>query len=278
MYITPITKIHSNFLEAKEFYEDRAGLMFFHDEQPLRVSDLAQGKRNIIVGEPGVGKSLLLQKIKEHLDDVGSANELITLRQNNASACIDEFLSSATNAPKVLLLDALDEVQSHLFPSVLQKIEEVSKEYPDLPIYLSARWIFISRYASSFSGYRFITISPFTTGQVREYLFAAGWAEAEVETLLNRVMSFNHRMLVVQIPRYLFYLDDFVKKKGVDAAEHVSRNELFEHFIYSKLELEDKKLNADKRAITKRLLEKLALTMEIYQSNTISKDRVDDLF
>jgi hypothetical protein len=64
----------------------------------------------------------------------------------------------------------------------------------------------------------------------------------------------------------------YLKERGIEAAAAVSRNDLFEYFIYKKLELEDRKLNADKRAITKRVLEKLALTMELYQTNFITKD------
>ena len=278
MYITPITKVFSTYTEAKEFFTEYGGVSLFDVENRLKIADLAQGKRNLIVGEPGIGKTFLLQQIKEWLDKEGATTNLISLRQTGAIELIDEFLDKRIDGQKVLLLDALDEVRSSLFPSVLQKIEEVSKKCPELSIYLSSRWVFISRHATSFPEYRFITISPFTRDQVRKYLIAAGRSGADVDALLNRVMSFSHRMLVIQVPRYLSYLDDFLKLKGVDAAAQVSRNELFEHFIYSKLELEDKKLITDKKAIIKRVLEKLAVTMEIYQSNTISKDELMTFF
>ena len=278
MYITPITKICSTFTEAKEFFTEYGGVSFSGEENRLKIDDLAQGKRNLIVGEPGIGKTFLLHQIKDWLDTEGATTGLISLRQTGATELIDEFLNKQIEGPKVLLLDALDEVRSSLFPSVLQKIEQVSRSHPELPIYLSSRWVFISRYATSFPEYRFITISPFTRGQVREYLIAAGRSAADVDALLNRVMSFSHRMLVIQVPRYLSYLDGFLKLNGVEAAAHVSRNELFEHFIYAKLELEDDKLITDKKAIVKRVLEKLAVTMEIYQSNTISKDELMTFF
>ena len=278
MYITPLTKICSTFTEAKESFNEYGSLSSFDVEKRLKIADLAQGKRNLIVGEPGIGKTFLLRQIKEWLDKEGFDTNLISLRQTGAIELIDEFLHKQIERPKVLLLDALDEVRSSLFPSFLQKIEQVSRNHPELPIYLSSRWVFISRYATSFPEYRFITISPFTREQVREYLIAAGHSFADVDALLNRVMSFSHRMLVIQVPRYLSYLEGFLKLKGVEAAAHVSRNELFEHFIYAKLELEDDKLITDKKAIVKRVLEKLAVTMEIYQSNTISKDELMTFF
>ncbi len=278
LYITPITKIHSTFAEAKEFFDKYGGVSLFDDEDLLSVDALAQAKRNLIVGEPGVGKSLLLGKIQEHLDAQGMRTVLISLRQPDAVQKINEFLADQNDKPKALLLDALDEVKSSNFPAVLQKIEEVSTKNPDLPLFLTGRWVFVSRYANSFPEYRFITISPFTHKQVRDYLVTSGRAEKDVDVLLNRIMSFSHRMLVVQIPRYLFYLDAYLQDKGVDAAAKVSRNKLFEYFIYRKLELEDKKLNADKREITKRVLEKLALTMELYQTNVITKDELMTFF
>lgn len=277
-YIHPVTKIHSTFTETEEFFEKYGGLLIFNDEKPLEVSDIAQGKYNLIVGEPGVGKTELIKKIKEHFDKENFLTKLISLRQQNTSEQIDLFLALESNVPKVLLLDGLDEVRSSAFPLILQKIDAISKKYPDLPIYLSSRWVFIKRYASSFPEYRFITISPFTQDQAREYLLSANHTEKDIDILLNRIMSFNHSMLVIQIPRYLFYLEDFLKKKDVDAATKVSRNELFEHFIYSRLDLEGKKLNEDKKALIKRVLEKLALTMEIYQTNVLSKDEFMTFF
>ena len=278
IYIQPITKVHSTFAEAKEFFDKFGGVTIFEDEDRLELDALVKGKRNLIVGEPGVGKTLLMQKIKERFDTQGVPATLISLRDNDALKQIDAFFGTAGTEPRALLLDALDEVKSSNFPAVLQKIEEISKTHPDMPLFISGRWVFVSRYANSFPEFRYISISPFTRAQIREYLISAGRAERDVDALLNRIMSFSHRMLVIQIPRYLFYLDDYLKVKGVDAASKVSRNELFEHFIYKKLQLEEEKLNEDKRAITKRVLEKLALAMEIYQTNVITQDELMTFF
>ncbi len=277
IYIQPITKVHTTFAEAKEFFDKFGGLAIFEDEEITAIDGLAQGNRSLIVGEPGIGKTLLLQKIHKHLEAQGTTTVLVSLRDNDALQQIDSALG-AEQKPQALLLDALDEVKSSTFPAVLQKIEEISKAHPELQLFISGRWVFVSRYANSFPEFRFISISPFTRSQIREYLISAGRAERDVDTLLNRMMSFSHRMLVIQIPRYLFYLDDYLKVKGLDAAAKVSRNELFEHFIYKKLELEEKKLNEDKRAITKRVLEKLALGMEIYQTNVITQDELMTFF
>jgi hypothetical protein len=145
-----------------------------------------------------------------------------------------------------------------------------------LSIYISSRSVFVSRYANAFAEYRFITVSPFTQEQVKRYLIAAGQPDARAEALLHLLSSSNN-MLVIQIPRYLFLLGEFLTKDQSDL-KSITRNQLFEYFIYSKLDLEAQRANSNKDAITKRLLEKLALTMEAYQTNSILKDEVMTFF
>jgi GTPase SAR1 family protein len=278
-YITPITKVYSTFSEAKDFYDKYGGIEIFDDKDPrLTPKDLAHGTRNLVVGEPGVGKSLLLGRIHDHLAANGYATALINLRLPDVEEQIDVFLKKKSSLPKALFLDALDEVQSSRFPSVLQKLEKISRENSKLSVYISSRWIFINRYAISFPDFRFLVVCPFTQGQVRDYLSSYGHSEKEVSELLQHTMSFSHRMMVIQIPRYLSYFEDFLKKNNIDIATKASRNDLFEHFIYRKLDQEDQTLQADKKAIVKRILEKLALTMEIYQTNVLTKDELMTFF
>jgi hypothetical protein len=278
LYLDPTLHIHSTFSEAKDFYAAYDPYFQLSAKKAVGIEQVMQGDRNLIVGEPGVGKTLLLEKIQERLVRDGAITELINLRDGNATTRIDEFLGNNTSQSRALLLDGLDEVQAGIFPIVLEKIRDISRPQQRLPIYLSSRWVFINRYAADFSEYRFITISPFAQGQVREYLIDSGLQAAAVDNFLGRFISFRHNTLVIQVPRYLFLLSEYLKEHQTDSVEGLSRNDLFECFIYAKLKLEDERLNADKRAITKRLLEKLALTMEIYQANTIRKDELMTFF
>ncbi len=273
-YIFPPTKVHSSFDAASTFYNEYAGLQSFQDKCAPVLSDLAQGTRNLIVGEPGIGKTSLLGKIHKHLSANGYATELVSLRKDDATVKIDDFLASSAVSPKALLLDALDEVKASVLPSIVQKLEEISKDRPDVAIYLSSRWVFIKRHFTAFPEYRYITISPFSRKQVRDYLRQTGHLDTDIDDLLRRVVSFGHQMLVLQIPRYLHYLGRFLKERGVDAASKVSRNDLFEYFIYEKLAHEDTKLSSDRKVIAKRLLEKLALVMEVYQTNVLLMDEL----
>src|SRR5271165_890292 len=175
MYINPRTKIHASFSEVREHYDKNADLWMWEETKPLTIEELAQGSRNLIVGEPGIGKTELLKKIQEHFDKQGARTNFISLRLDDFIERAESFINEKSDLPKILLLDALDETKANLFPAVLQKIEDLSKKYPNISIFLSARWVFISKYASSFPSYRFITISPFTNNQVKEYLLASGY-------------------------------------------------------------------------------------------------------
>jgi hypothetical protein len=281
IYIRPTLHIHPNLAAAKEFTDTYGAYYFWSDKKSVSISDAALGKRNLIIGEPGVGKTLLLTKIQEHLNSIGISTCLISLKYKDLAASLSQFLDATEGQPKALLLDGLDEVRGNLFPLVLQKIEEISHAQPGISIFLSSRSIFAYRYAALFSDYRIITVSPFTQSQVTDYLVDAGNPRNEVEAFLERFASSNPSLLVIQIPRYLFLLSQFLKKNEIRSVERLSRNQLFEYFIYSKLDLEDEKFNRNSRSLTKRFLEKMALTMEIYQSNAITHDEfmtvLDDL-
>jgi hypothetical protein len=276
MYIEPTLHIHATLTGAKEFLDTYRSYYFLSDKESAGISDVAKGKRNLIIGEPGVGKTELLHRLRDFLTGKEISNRLIDLKDPKSIGMIAEYLVSSNGlSDRALLLDGLDEVKGTLFPSMLEQIEGVSRAAPDLAMFISSRSVFMSRYGSSFPDYRVVTISPFTQEQVKEYLVAEGHRGSEVDAFLGRIMSFNHNMLVVQIPRYLLLLSKFLSNKQISSVAQLSRNEIFDYFIYEKLELEEKRQDVDSRAeITKRLLEKIALTMEVYQANTISKDEL----
>ncbi len=75
--------------------------------------------------------------------------------------------------------------------------------------------MFANRHAASFSEYRIITISPFTNEEVKKYLVAAGQIAPEIDTFLAQLTSLGQNMLVIQIPRYLFLLSEYLAKNKI---------------------------------------------------------------
>lgn len=274
--------IHASFIEAKKFYDEDNGLHLFEAEESLDLPNLANGLRNIVTGEPGMGKTTLMNELKAIFDKRGFNTETVLLKRGDCVSLIDAFLVKSVENQKALFLDGLDEVGGNELDTVVGKIKSVSESHPEIIIYLSSRWNFIKKNPAIFSlGYRFFTISPLSKRSVRSKLISMGHAEVDVDSLLNSFVAFNHGYLVIQTPRYLNCFIEFMKDKSIKDIKTISRHELFEHFIYSKLILEDEKLKSEKRTIIKRLLEKLALVMEIYQTNELKKDEfmtfLDDL-
>lgn len=278
-YIIPITEVNSSFKEAKEQNEKYGYGFVFYDSKPTPVADLAQAKRSVVVGEPGIGKTELMKKLQATLDQSDHLTKFIPLRSPDSIKEIDTFLSKRSRKTKALFLDALDEVPRSDFLSVLKKIQEISEKHPNLPIYVSSRWVFMEKYSNSFSTYRFISIKPFTLEQIKEYLSSGTCSAIDVDELFRRSMQFHGRV-IIQIPRYLFLFEQYMEDKGATVVQDISRNDLFEHFIYSKLKLEAEN-NEEIRElepVIKRLLEKLALTMEIHQAITITRDDLVTFF
>lgn len=278
-YVIPVTEVTSSYKEAKEQYSKYGHGFVFHDAEPTPITDLGQGKRSVVVGEPGIGKTELMKKIQGSLDKGGQLTKFIPLRSLDSIKEIDVFIDKKSRKPKALFLDALDEVPRSAFLNVLKKIQDISEKYPDLSIYVSSRWVFMEKYSNSFSAYRFIAIKPFTPDQIKEYLSTGTRNADDVDELFRHTMQFHGRV-IIQIPRYLFLFEQYMENKAATEVLQISRNDLFEHFIYSKLalEAENNEEIREMEPVIKRLLEKLALTMEIYQANTITRDELVTFF
>jgi len=192
----------------------------------------------------------------------------------------------------IICLDALDEVNANDFNGVIQKIKSFSNNYSNVFILISCRDHYIRRSKSKFSqfeNYAFIKVQNFTEYQIKEFL-EGKYLGSNKDGIINSIIQKSKNNInysVLAIPRYLEVLaailqdsdktpEDILKMKRVD---------FFEQFIYKKLEAEVKKENERKKeenevilanevVITKRVLEKLALVMEIYQTNQITKEEL----
>jgi hypothetical protein len=83
-----------------------------------------------------------MSKLQEFLDSQSISNRLINLKDTNSLDSITEYLSRNGLAGGAVLFDGLDEVKGSLFPSILEKLEEVSRTAPDVAMYISSRSVF----------------------------------------------------------------------------------------------------------------------------------------
>lgn len=276
IYIQPRIKTYNSLAEVKNDPEDDLyHLLFDRGESSPSIPDLAVNFRNIVMGEQGIGKTRFLKKVEDFYGSESLEVCSIGLKMSNVCEQIDKFIKKGKLDKKVLIMDGLDEASTSSIGEIVTKIDFVSKEYPNLRIWISSRPDILGKHEQYFIGYRFTKVLHFSRDQISTYLKEVGYNEEDINSLLGKV-NFGRGRLVIQTPRYLDLLVRFVNNdtKKFSGILNISRNELFDYFISSKLEIEDGNSGVNKNMVTKRVLEKLALVMEVYQNNVIT---IDDL-
>jgi len=192
----------------------------------------------------------------------------------------------------IICLDALDEVNANNFNGVIQNIKSFSDNYSNVSILISCRAHYIQKSKSKFNQfeqYAFIEVQNFTENQIRKFLEGkySGNNKDEIINSIIQKSKNNNDYSILTIPRYLEVLASILQdsEKKPEDIVRMKRIDFFEQFIYKKLEAEVKKENERKKkenevilanevVITKRVLEKLALVMEIYQTTQITKEEL----
>lgn len=234
------------------------------NENNLSINDVLKENFVCIVGEPGIGKSRLLDEIKKKM-------------------VIEPFFCKATeftdlSAPKeneYCIIDALDEVEGYLFYNVLQSIKHYKKENPKVKVLFTCRKHYVASYAQHFADCNhltFIEICRLDKKHVMNVIIGnSNCSEATLENI-NKSPKLKE---LITIPRYLTFLLEYIEQKG----ECLNIGELFEYMIVCSIKaaIEAHKgiQNTESiRILLQRLLEKMAFVMEISRRDQISKDEL----
>ncbi len=292
IYIQPAINFYSSFDEALSADLER-DQYFFVKEDKWEFKDVFNFPKTFIVAEPGYGKTRLLREIALIASNEGkkaicveskkiieaTAEEFILNQLKKASAVRSGGFELKNEENIIVCFDALDEVKLEDFSRTVEKIKTFLTEYEKIATIISCRWHFFRKYKELLSDldFRYARIFPFSTEQVELYLKHNSISQKNIEKIFN-TLSFRGRDLVIQTPRYLELLASYIKDKGIENISEITKAVLFEFFIYRKLEIEDENLNTQKRDLIKRVLEKLALIMEIYQNNLLKKDELMSFF
>ncbi len=290
-YILPRLKIFQSFEDIQSEsgeYED-----FLLDKfEENNLIDYFVSSRTFVIAEPGYGKTRLLKELSIINKSLGKESLKVDLKKippqmnllGYLKLCIDELSESnrfqiVDSNDIFLCLDGLDEVKQEKFAETIDKIKSFVLQYPKVFIALSCRLHFFKKYQELFvdTDFRYLRIYPFSMENIKEYLSRAALSDNDIEKLVNS-LQFRHRNLIIQTPRYLEMLLVYIKEKGIKDIGNITRIDLFEYFIYQKLEIEDMLRDTQKRDLIKRVLEKLALIMEIYQTNLLTKDELMTFF
>ncbi len=297
-FIKPELLLYKNFQDLVGDKEQYAAFYFSRQSKGLDFKDIIKYKNLFVIGEPGFGKTRLLKEA--FLELVNSDKQVIFIDLKKSSSDVEAFIKanaeqidsfSATfdleksslfrsanfklrnSAEVVVLLDALDEVKYQDLPQYAEQIKFFLKKYDNAQILISCRYHHFQKNKQLFSDIviDYLRLVPFSRNQVKDYLRFYNLNHGDIEQVI-RILEFSGRDLVIQTPRYLSMVVQLIKEKGLKAFLGLTKTNVFELFIYKKLEAEDGKLNTQTKEIVKRVLEKIALIMEIYQTNLITKE------
>jgi len=289
-YIVPRVKVFESFEKANK-ESAKYGDFMPREDTETALEQYFLFPRTFVVAEPGYGKTRLLEELVTRAKLANKKAVKVDLKKLPIGIKIEEWLTSKdrpfnSDFPKLrnsknflVCLDALDEVTQDNFATVVEEIKSFISKYDRVLVVVACRWHFFEKYKELFinSDFRYAHIFSFSKNEVRLYLKQKSISEENITKLFNSLYSKN-RNLIIQIPRYLELLVVYIKEKGIENVDALTRTDLFEYFIYKKLGIEDKNLNTQKRDLIKRVLEKLALLMEIYQTNLLTKDELMTFF
>lgn len=222
-------------------------------------------KFTCIVGEPGIGKSRLIEEIKKKLPE--------NSHSCSASSFNPRALSDATG---YCLIDALDEVDDTIFVSKLKEIIEFQRNHSKTKIIFSCRKHYISSYAryfASISSLIYIELCRLDNQDVNEVI-----NKHCSEITQNSIAKSPKLKELLSIPRYLVFLLEKEDNKG----ECRNISDLFEYIIDESISkaiegrngIDNTPMKGNEVILIKRTLEKIALVMEIARRDSISKDEL----
>ncbi len=304
-YIPPRLTNHSSFKELLKSKLEYGDYDYLSDDK-FTLTNLSTIKRAFVISDPGYGKTRLLKEIVlcsqgqnkqgifidlKKVD--GDIESYITQKTAGADEINDDFTSTKLKNTSLLkskgfalrnteativCLDALDEIKFDEFSKFIERIKDFSGKYKRIHLYISCRFQHFKKEQEAFtdSTFSFVEIKQLTNDQIHEYLQQSGLTGDDIKRIM---FFFNHKTAsLIQVPRYLEMVLDTIQKNSIEYTSKLTKTDIFEIFIYKKLEIEEKRCNAQKKEIIKRVLEKLALTMEIYQSNLITKEELITFF
>lgn len=258
-YITPQIVKYQNIDDLLENNRQRT---FFDVAENLSIDKLLEEYFVCVVGEPGIGKSRLVDEIKKRIS------------ANIYSCSASKFNPMDVPDEKVYcIVDALDEVEGNSFYDILQSIKQYKEENLNVKILFTCRKHYVASYAKYFSdcrNLRFVEIRRLNESEVMNAVNSHC-----CQTTIENINKSPKLRELITIPRYLTFLLECDEQKGGS----LNIGELFEYMIARSIQAAIKfrkgiKYNENNRILVQRTLEKVAFVMEISRRDQISKDEL----
>lgn len=265
--------------------------------------ELYNSKYLILVAEPGYGKTRLFKELVLKADKNSykvffiDAKQIKTSITESIEKCkiIESNISEeklqkkiyfsnkedySLNDKTIVCLDALDELPFSNLYSFFEQVEEFITANPKVKVFLSCRTHHLNKieYDLSIIPFEFITLDKFYGKQVFDYLKNKDINKETIEKIKEKT-KLGNLFDFLSIPRFLYYFSELIQNKNIEEVINLSRSEIFEDFIYRKIDKErDRKYPESENHTIKRVLEELALVMKIFQVSQISKDDFFTIF
>jgi len=293
-YICPNTDIYPNFDDFINSRKEARYSRFFREDHIRSKEDIfklmCKTKRILVLSEPGYGKTRLLQEFQKYSKNLDKQAVFIDLKLFSKEKALEIFIIEqaklqgisltglADEINIVLCFDALDEIKQDAFYELVRQAKLLFENYKDIKVIFSCRLLFYKKYpVFEENNFTYMSVGDFDFEQVRAYLEEILtednkriFSGTEIDTIIQDFKEPNWESIIL-IPRYL---EKFVEFRKSHPSEKPTRSSLYDFFINERLEIEDSKRGAQDRVIIRRVLEKIALVMEIYQKNEISKDEL----
>lgn len=241
---------------------DKPRSLFDDRKDDISIANLLNENFVCIVGEPGIGKSRLIEEIKKTLS-----------KDSYLSCTASEFSTEVTsNEIEYCIIDALDEVEGGRFYETLQSIKQHKGDNPDIKVLFTCRKHYVASYAQHFASCKELA-----------YVELSRLKDVDVERVINEcapnlkghVLKSTKLRELLTIPRYLTFLLKCAEQK----IEISNIGELFEFIVSESIQtaINNSKclVNAENtKILIQRTLEKVAFIMEISRKDEISKDEL----
>jgi hypothetical protein len=292
-----------------EYLTDYDPYEVYLDQKQKKIIDIdfdkllkSNNKRYIVVAEPGYGKTRLLKEIvikhnkKALFIDAKKITDLSIEKSLNRCKYIEfDNLSQEQLQKKskfknfkedldlktidIVCIDALDEVAIEKLSELFETIEDFISDNSHIKLFLSCRTHHMKKINFDFEEleFKFITLNRFSYTQIKTFIEYVTQKKIDLNELIKN-SKMSDIMEFISVPRYLYYFTEMLKDSSLEEVVKLPRKDMFEHFIYRKLEKELQTEHESKRDSLKRVLENIALIMKINGVSEITKDELTTIF
>lgn len=251
-------------------------------KDPLDV--IRENKRVVLLGGAGTGKSIELDYIASICSQISSGFIPISVKLNkyvprSLNEVISEYWSDWTVVPNnelLLILDGLDEVESHYKKDAIKYIELFVEQHPDIHVIVSCRRNFYQSendfFSGTLQGFRTFLLNDLNQEDIDFYIISVLGTEKS-KNFKSALQRSNLRSLM-DIPFYLVRIIETYSKLGELPS---NKADLFQYLISQSLQndIQHFKNAMDLSREQERLmqcLETVALAMEDLGRNYITNE------